>query len=61
MYEEGLLRREVRVWLESLNIIPNDLKIYIQSLTHRSFAKQINISPEEMNSLSFWGILYCLS
>ncbi len=55
MYEEGLLRRELRAWLESLDIIPKDLKIYIQSLTHRSFAKQINIKSRGNEQLEFLG------
>ena len=53
--EEGVLRKKVRDWLESLNIDPIDLKIYIQALTHRSFARQINVQSRGNEQLEFLG------
>jgi len=55
MEDEGLLRKRVRDWLNSIGIIPVDLKIYIQGLTHRSFAKQINIRSRGNEQLEFLG------
>ena len=53
--EEGVLRKRVRDWLEGLKIEPVDLKIYIQALTHRSFARQINVQSRGNEQLEFLG------
>jgi len=53
--EEGVLRKKVRDWLEGLGIEPVDLKIYIQALTHRSFARQINVQSRGNEQLEFLG------
>lgn len=53
--EEGVLRKRVRDWLEGLSIDPVDLKIYIQALTHRSFARQINVQSRGNEQLEFLG------
>ena len=55
MDNEGVLRKRVRDWLDELNIKPVDLKIYIQALTHRSFARQINIQSRGNEQLEFLG------
>ena len=55
MNDEGVLRSRVRDWLKSLGINPLDLKIYIQSLTHRSFAHQINVQSRGNEQLEFLG------
>ena len=41
--EEGLLRQKLKNWLIGLGIDPVDLKVYVESLTHRSFAREINV------------------
>src|SRR4030067_2267159 len=53
--EEGLLRKKVKSWLIGLGIDPSDLKIYIESLTHRSFAREINIKSRGNEQLEFLG------
>ena len=53
--DEGVLRKRVRDWLEELGIEPVDLKIYIQALTHRSFARQINVQSRGNEQLEFLG------
>ena len=53
--EEGVLRKKVRDWLEELGIKPLDLKIYVQALTHRSFARQINVQSRGNEQLEFLG------
>ena len=53
--EEGVLRKKVRDWLRSLGIEPAELKIYIQALTHRSFARQINVQSRGNEQLEFLG------
>jgi ribonuclease-3 len=55
MNDEGVLRSRVRDWLKSLGINPSDLKIYIQSLTHRSFAHQTNVQSRGNEQLEFLG------
>mgnify|MGYP001084519788 CR=1 FL=1 len=55
MDEEGVLRRKIRPWLNDLGIKANDLKIFIQSLTHRSFARQINVESRGNEQLEFLG------
>ena len=55
MEEEGLLRNKIKNWLNSLGIDVNDLKIFIQSLTHRSFAREINIKSRGNEQLEFLG------
>jgi len=55
MNDEGVLRSKVRGWLKSLEIDANDLKIYIQGLTHRSFARQINVQSRGNEQLEFLG------
>ena len=53
--EEGLLRKKVKNWLIGLGIDPIDLKMYIESLTHRSFAREINIKSRGNEQLEFLG------
>jgi ribonuclease III len=53
--EEGVLRTRVRKWLKSIGIDTQDLKIYIQSLTHRSFAREINVESRGNEQLEFLG------
>ncbi len=53
--EEGILRNRVRKWLKTLGIDAGDLKIYIQSLTHRSFAREINVESRGNEQLEFLG------
>ncbi|MBM3706765.1 MAG: ribonuclease III [Actinobacteria bacterium] len=53
--EEGLLRQKLKNWLIGLGIDPVDLKIYIESLTHRSFAREINILSRGNEQLEFLG------
>jgi ribonuclease III len=53
--EEGLLRKKVKNWLIGLGIDPGDLKVYIESLTHRSFAREINIKSRGNEQLEFLG------
>lgn len=55
MDNEGVLRKRVRDWLEKLDIEPEDLKVYIQALTHRSFARQINVESRGNEQLEFLG------
>lgn len=55
MNDEDVLKRKVRGWLKSLGINTADLKIYIQSLTHRSFVHQINIKSRGNEQLEFLG------
>ncbi|MBN2073174.1 MAG: ribonuclease III [Actinobacteria bacterium] len=55
MSDEGVLRRRVREWLSGLGIEANDLKTYIQALTHRSFARQINVQSRGNEQLEFLG------
>ncbi|HEY4695319.1 MAG TPA: ribonuclease III [Candidatus Hydromicrobium sp.] len=52
---EEVLGSRVRDWLKNLGIDAADLKIYIQSLTHRSFARQINIQSRGNEQLEFLG------
>ncbi len=53
--EEGLLRKKLKSWLISLGIDPLDLKIYLDSMTHRSFAKEINVLSRGNEQLEFLG------
>lgn len=53
--EEGLLRKKLKNWLIGLGIDPIDLKIYVESMTHRSFAKEINILSRGNEQLEFLG------
>jgi len=53
--EEGLLRQKLKNWLIGLGIDPVDLKIYVESLTHRSFAREINIQSRGNEQLEFLG------
>jgi ribonuclease III len=55
MDNEGVLRSRVRDWLGGLDIEPQDLKVYIQALTHRSFARQINVQSRGNEQLEFLG------
>ncbi|MCD4668876.1 MAG: ribonuclease III [Actinomycetia bacterium] len=55
MDNEGVLRKRVRGWLESLDIEPEDLRVYIQALTHRSFARQMNVHSRGNEQLEFLG------
>jgi ribonuclease III len=53
--EEGLLRKKLKNWLIGLGIDPVDLKIYVESMTHRSFAKEINMLSRGNEQLEFLG------
>jgi ribonuclease-3 len=55
MDNEGVLRKRVRDWLRGLEIEPDNLKVYIQALTHRSFARQINVKSRGNEQLEFLG------
>jgi len=55
MSDEGILRRRITDWLDVLGIKAKDLKIFIQSLTHRSFARQINVQSRGNEQLEFLG------
>lgn len=52
---EEVLRTRVQGWLKKLGIDAPDPGIYIQSLTHRSFAHQINIQSRGNEQLEFLG------
>jgi len=49
------LEKRIKSWLKGLGIIPGDLKIYVQSLTHRSYAHQENIKSRGNEQLEFLG------
>ncbi len=53
--DEEVLEKRVRGWLKSLGIDAANLKIYIQSLTHRSYAHQENIQSRGNEQLEFLG------
>ncbi|MBM3704917.1 MAG: ribonuclease III [Actinobacteria bacterium] len=53
--EEGLLRKRLKNWLIGLGIDPDNLKIYVESMTHRSFAREINIKSRGNEQLEFLG------
>jgi len=55
MYEDGALTKKILLWLFRLKIIPNDLNVYYLSLTHRSFAHQINKESRGNEQLEFLG------
>jgi|LGVF01.1.fsa_nt_gb ribonuclease-3 len=55
MVKEGVLRKRVTDWLEDLEINANDLEIFIQSLTHRSYARQVDINSRGNEQLEFLG------
>ncbi len=55
MYEEGLYAKKILLWLFRLKIIPGDLKLYYTSLTHRSFAHQINKDSRGNEQFEFLG------
>ncbi len=55
MSDDGILRKRIRDWLDDLGIKTLDLKIYIQSLTHRSFAREINVMSRGNEQLEFLG------
>ncbi len=55
MDDEGVLNIRVKDWLKDLGINTADLNIYIQSLTHRSFAHQTNIQSRGNEQLEFLG------
>ncbi|MCG9478808.1 MAG: ribonuclease III [Actinomycetia bacterium] len=55
MEEEGTLRKRIRTWLKTIGIDTEDLKVYIQSLTHRSFAREINVESRGNEQLEFMG------
>src|SRR5665811_732780 len=54
-YEEGLFTKKVLLWLFRLKIIPKNLELYYLSLTHRSFAHQINKASRGNEQLEFLG------
>jgi len=53
--EEGLLRKKLKNWLIGLGIDPVDIKVYIESMTHRSFAREINVKSRGNEQLEFLG------
>ena len=53
--KEGLLRNRIRNWLIGLGIDASDLKTYIESLTHRSFAREIDVEYRGNEQLEFLG------
>jgi len=55
MYEEGVFTKKILLWLFKLKIIPNDLNVYYLSLTHRSFAHQIDKESRGNEQLEFLG------
>ncbi len=55
MNNEAVLEGRVRNWLKSIGVNTNKIKIYIQSLTHRSRARQINIKSRGNEQLEFLG------
>ena len=55
MVKEGVLKKRVKDWLEGLGINANDLEIFIQSLTHRSYARQVDINSRGNEQLEFLG------
>lgn len=55
MKNKILQRTNVKNWLENIGIDAVDLKIYIQGLTHRSYARLINIKSRGNEQLEFLG------
>jgi ribonuclease-3 len=55
MENKILQRTNVKSWLKSIGIDADDLKIYIQGLTHRSYARLINIKSRGNEQLEFLG------
>ncbi len=55
MEKDGVLRTSIRRWLDSIGIETEELKIYIQGLTHRSFAREINVESRGNEQLEFLG------
>ncbi len=53
--DREVLKKRVSGWLQSLGINAVDLKIYIQSLTHRSYAHEKNIRSRGNEQLEFLG------
>ena len=46
---------EIKSWLKSIGIDAVNLKIYLQGLTHRSYARQVNIESRGNEQLEFLG------
>ena len=55
MKNKILQRTNVKSWLKSIGIDAVDLEIYIQGLTHRSYARLINIKSRGNEQLEFLG------
>ncbi len=55
MNDEVLPEDRVKKWLKIIGVNTNRVKIYIQSLTHRSLARQINIKSRGNEQLEFLG------
>lgn len=55
MKNKILQRTNVKSWLKSIGIDAVDLQIYIQGLTHRSYARLINIKSRGNEQLEFLG------
>ncbi|MDD3628731.1 MAG: ribonuclease III [Candidatus Humimicrobiaceae bacterium] len=51
----GTFEEKVRIWLRNLKIDVVDLNIYIQSLTHRSYANEKKIMSRGNEQLEFLG------
>ncbi len=54
-YNGEILEGRVKDWLKSLGIIAGNLKVYIKSLTHRSYAHQENMNSRGNEQLEFLG------
>ena len=55
MGNRELQRTNVKKWLKSIGINAVDLDVYLQSLTHRSYARLINIKSRGNEQLEFLG------
>lgn len=53
--KESLLRNRIKNWLIGLEINASDLNVYIESLTHRSFAREIDSKSRGNEQLEFLG------
>lgn len=53
--DREVLEKKVRLWLRNLGVDASDLKIYIQSLTHRSYAHEKKIMSRGNEQLEFLG------
>ncbi len=54
-YNGEILEKRVKSWLEGLGIDAKNLKVYIKSLTHRSYAHQEDMHSRGNEQLEFLG------